>query len=503
MPGVFFPQCRVALSVIFDGFGRQDDDSRATWFHIIPRSCSVHLTGYKEADTFSLEFDAAALPFSPELIRSCAVEIYLFGTQGLGNVPAVDASSSALRIGFGDDSFFTDFLASQRVTPAPTLIGLVDNANFEYSESGRTFRMDGRDYTAILLDKQWPSGERVPLGDPLNVTVQKLVNKGLSRNIYDPIKGTHQVATPVNTLVVEYVGTDGIVTSGVPATVTQKTVKIPKAGAHGSKTKKRGLPVKSGKSYWDVIYELCLHHGHICYVKGNKVIISTPKVLSDRARERIRAMAYGQNLSQLSVERHLGRETVPQIVVTGYDTKTRKRLVAKFPEKYKGKQTGIETYKEEQRIYTLGGVDSEGELKKFARLAYENLAISEAKVRFKTRDLKDLQQKDLLTLRPGDPVELKFNAFNDEDMRQLSEAGREKRLIEVGYSPEVAALVAREYTRIKQFSRAFYTKSVDIDWSLEDGIVIGAELVNFIAEQRDGLNENSLNMVGGTDVATT
>jgi hypothetical protein len=462
MPGVFYPMCLATLKVVFDGFGGAD--SEPTVVDVRPRTATVHMNGYREADTFELDFDASAFPFSPELVRSMGVELHLFQTSGM------------------DDEVLDPYQEDESLAIA----GLVDEAKYHAGHEGRSFHITGRDYTALMIDKQWDATKRVPVGLPLDVVVQQLVDEA-----------SHASKTG-RILTVKVVGTDSVPTLGAVNSresalttagkyrVSKKgKLKVPTTGKAHVHTNKKGVPQKGGSNYWDVIYRLCIRHGFIVFVRGTDVIISTPQTLTEATEGRLRKVAYGRDLRSLDVERKLGKETVPQIEVTSYDPVTMTAISGKWPDKPKEKTTGIGTKSNETRLVVVHGINDPGELTKLAKMYYDNLARAEGSISFTTKDLKDLDGNDLLFLRPGDPVQLGFDSLNEEEYRSLDEIARYDKLLSLGYADNVAWLIATEYDKIDQFRQPFYTKDVEFGWDVDDGITISVKALNFVSPGRD------------------
>ncbi len=466
MAEIYYPQCRAILSVVFDGFGikngivdpfdANNGDSAPTVIKVVPRDATVNLTGYKEADTWSLNFDAKALPFNPDLIRAINVEIYMFDAK------SVHATVEA-------------FATEEHLLVA----GLADNASLEASGSGRSFTCDGRDYTALLLDKHWDPRVRVPTGVLISKAVQDIVNIAV------------QAARTGNTLKVEYVSNKD----------------EPVVGQYRTKTNKKGKPVKSGENAWDVIYKMCLTEGLVVFVRGFKVIITDPQTLTLQNANKARKVAYGRNLTSLKLDRKLGKEKTPQVAVTSYSSRQRGSIKAYFPEAKDAISTGIGTKQDDVVNYVVDGVDDVTVLKRYAETMYNNLARGEAKIAFSTRSLADLsghtyevdsvvggaqtatlvQQAalNMLGLRGGDPVVIGFDPFNEVLMESSTPDQRYAYLREQGYSQAVASLVSTEYDRIDQFKRPFYCRDVQVNWSAKDGITLDVEAINFVSLTRD------------------
>lgn len=465
------------LKVVFDQFGGNDSKPLVI-DGIEPKSATVHFNGYRDADTFEMEFDAKRLPFSPELIRAMEVQISMF-----------DAGSMS-----------TDPRTLARDPKNLMISGLVDNASIHYSSQGRTFRVDGRDYTSLFLDKPWDPTKRVPTGRSLMETLQELADQATFREETGPDGKKRRVGADLQVVFVgspeDYRNMENALVGerSVTATVGQSKVDkkgkitVPTTGQGHSKSNKRGIPQKEGMNYWDVMYRLCVQHGFICYVRGHLVVLSTPNVLTAaNAETTVRHIAVGKNVSYLDIQRHLGRETVPQIVCSGYEKGTGKLIKAAFPENYKGRLTSVGTRTEEKRFYTFGQIRDQEALRAIAKAKYQSLARTESTLRVGTRDLESLNGMNLLSLRTGHPVAISFEFFNREDLRKNPQAAYSK-MISEGFAPEVAALVANNLDKIKQFHLPFYTKQVEVSWSTEDGINIDIEAVNFVSVKRDDVD---------------
>src|ERR1043165_3106032 len=88
----------------------------------------------------------------------------------------------------------------------------------------------------------------------------------------------------------------------------------------------------------------------------------------------------------------------------------------------------------------------------------------------------------MLKMRSGDSVEIKWDAFNSEIMMSPSVTKEQKitTLLSLGYSYEVAALVADQYVRLDYFRQPFYVKEVNFTWDYSQGISVDVEAMNFI-----------------------
>jgi len=72
----YYPRAWAVMRVYFDDF--TGEGSKSIEIETVPSEMTVHLNGYRQADTFDLSFDARHLPMTPELIRAIGVSLYLF-----------------------------------------------------------------------------------------------------------------------------------------------------------------------------------------------------------------------------------------------------------------------------------------------------------------------------------------------------------------------------------------------------------------------------------------
>lgn len=511
-PRIFRPQARVVLQVIFDGYGPSARDSAPLVIPVLPKSVTVHINSYKQADSFDLVFDAGDLPIDPRLIRAGAAEIYIFNAPSGDDSmrvlsrkqPLVDADPGGLR---PRDPLET--IGLELGTPAskdaftfgnkPRIVGLFDDDSIELSSSGKWVSIKGQDYTAFLAGIQFPpmpngTARRVPTGKRLDLIVADLVRD----------------ADPDEHLVVEVRGID-------PAS-------LPIVGAKELHGGKRGIVVEAETSYWDVIYKLTERHGFIAYVDGLSVVISRPKTITDKDTANIKRMAWGKNLEHLTLKRHLGKEQAPTVVVKSYDPRSGKTLTAEYPEgsisravsldasgqskrgkvklerrvktsSTRNKKTGkVKTTvreRDEYQIVQVYGVTDPEALKRIAENRAHLLGKAERSVTAVTRDLHDLRYADILGVSAGDAFWIEWDEFNRELLADpaLSEDQKARHLVARGFNAEVANEIARRYALLEGLDRPLRFKEGTIEYDAENGISIEMELQDFMVI--DGIRADS------------
>lgn len=475
--GLYYPRCAAVLSVVFDGFASSgESDSRPTVVYLdgspdqgpAPRRASVHLNSYAKADTFELEVLAKALPVSPELIRAIQVEIYVFQTDGLEKDIGKYATEENL-----------------------VLAGLADEGEID----AESVRITGRDYTALMLDKAWPPTKAIPVGRPIDQVIQDLVDEASQARVTGRILKVEYRAPVAQALATGAAGVSGAAATssgdkkaGVNRKQKSSPKKKPSAGEQSTKTNKKGLPQKGG-SYWDVIQKLALRHGLICYVHGTTVVLDQPRGLTERTNGEAPQLVYGKNLQGIQATRKFARAALPQFTAYGYDDKERRQVQGKWPPDAPKRPSGLGATLDTTEILTAPpGIHGKDALTEYCKSYYEARSRAEGKVHFRTRSLRDTEQRDLLqTLRPGHPVRLEWDHVQGSgELRRMNTEQRYGRLLELGYSREVAQAVANGYERLEQVNdRALYLREVSFDWSKDGGITIEGDAVNYVVEVRD------------------
>lgn len=468
--GLYYPRCAAILSAVFDGFGAESRDSKPTVLCLdgspgsasAPRRATAHLNSYAKADTFEIEFLAKALPVSPELIRAVQVELYLFQTDGLERD------------------------ISKYCTPENLLIaGLADEGEIDEE----SFKLTGRDYTALMLDRPWPPTKVIPIGRPLDQVVQDLVDEASQAKLTGRVlKVKYMADAPISTSSSDRAAGVSRKSQQPKKAAAKKPKKKPNSGDHSTNTNKKGLPQKGG-SYWDVIQKLALRHGLICYVKGTEVILDEPTGLTVRTYDDAPHLVYGRNLKSIRASRKFARAALPQFVAYVYDDKARKQVVGKWPQDKQLRSNGFGAMLDTSEIITAPpGTRSAEAASEYCRSYYEARARAEGKLHFSTRALRDLDGNDMLQrLRPGHPARIEWDHVQGSgELRRMDRQQRAGRLLELGYSREVANLVADGYERLEQVNdRPLYCRELTFDWSKDDGIQIEGEAVNYVVEVRD------------------
>lgn len=442
---IFYPRAGAQLTIAFDARGGQN--KIFTIDHVRVKSAKVSRNGYHEADTWSLQFDSRILPLDPEGIASMAVRIYMWDSGG-------------------DDN------KEWQIDDNEMIIGLADVDTLKIGNDER-LSCNGRDYTAVL-DAEWDSKIHVPAGVTLDKAVQFVADKAA------PPGSTTRFSV-----------------------VWNASIDPVNSGGAARSTKKKGLWIKPGKTTWDVIYDLVIQHGFIVFIRGTKIIISDPRTQTAQSLAQAPRFTHGRDLLSFEMERKLAKERVPQIKLVYWDVKQKKTFEVLYPTHGQKITTGLGVKKNEVETVPAPVYchDRDSALR-FAKMRWELLSRSETTYKIETRHLKipgetsssvpetgqefrDTTEFDLLKLREGDAIGVKFDPFLGDQMRSMDFSQRVGFLESLGYPPSLCAFIATNIERINQFRQPYYTRRADFDFDQRDGLKIEIEAVNFAFERRE------------------
>lgn len=411
-----------------------------------PREADVGLNGFYEADTFGITLDSRILPFDPDQIAYAAVRVYMWDSQ-------------------------KDLSVSEWATQANEMIrGLVDDIDTTTVGEDNAVKFTGRDYTALLADAEWDPKNKVKSGGFLNDVVQSIADE----------------AAPEGTRARFEV-------------VWQGEDDPPLCGGLQRGTKKKGMWVKPGKSYWDVIWDLCIQHAFTARVEGSRIIIDEPITQTRQSLQDAPRLIYGQNLNELSIRRKFSREVVPQIVIRAWDPVTKKRIEVMYPKKRNVQITGTDALgtpltakKDEQMFFPApAGVFDREALLRHARNRFYHMGRGETVYTMTTSALwidgsQPGQEINMLQLRPGYAIGIHFDPFNQQQLRQMEDTGqRVQHIISLGYSGAIANFVANNFERMELFKQEYYFNRGSVSYSIDDGIEIEIEACNFSYEVKE------------------
>lgn len=472
----YYPQGVMTLRVLVEDFGTKSARLQTpVVFSVIAKRIRVSLNSYNEADTFEATIDYKQFPFDPRIIRSCGVSIHVEDRKKLFKT--------------------TNALNFIEPTENNTIfIGFVDTDRLSFSEEAREVMLEGRDYTALLLDREY-LGKPVATSSPLDVVIRELLNELDETKVVngEPNKG------------LEIQNLTGLT---VFPTLAQLAPDLGEdSGVKNSRSK---------RSYWDMIQNLVEKAGLISYVSLDKLIITRPRNLYDRKKAKI--FIYGVNLSDLEFERKLGRLQGFNVKVVCLNPEGKDLLEARIPEQASEEwakdigvirkavtikkkaivKNGQEQPEEEEPApyitFRVSDVANFPALVNIGEKIFEELGRQQIEGSLTTKEMLLVDNEnnffDVTKFRIGTPIEIDIAQGDLEGLPPLQKIeniqARKQAiyqfLVGQGYPLKVADIFAESLAR---FDTPFYTKAVDFTLDQETGWQMKLDFINFIELPRE------------------
>ncbi len=357
-------------------------------------------------------------------------------------------------------------------------------------DTNRIVRLEGRDFTSLLIDQKYK--EQVPIAEdkPLDVAI---------RGFLATFPATREIE------IVNRTGPAGATITD-PLPILGNYAKDPTSKLANSKN------TSAKESYWDIIQGAVNRAGLICYIDLYKLIITTPRNLYDKTKDL--KFIYGQNVKSLTFKRKLGRQK-------GFNIRVRSRsgtevIQANIPEE--ATQDWCNSFgipKEPVRIPVLtdkGVVDTTtSQIAPYITFPIPKIAKKEALVSIGQTVFEDYSRQqmegglethemvghagvtpddpnwkvyDFTKLDIGQPISIEIEMDDIANISRLATvAERTTYLLQRGYAPEVASIFAES---MGKFSPRFFTKSYKV-MTDEGGFRLNIDFINIIETSYRGL----------------
>jgi hypothetical protein len=479
-------------------------------YDIEPYEFSVELNGPREADTASVSFPRAKMPFDPQIIRSATLQIFagVFSSREVGEAMQ-SPGARGVRI--------PDIVPPGRPFAGQSneiFRGFVDDWDIKLGDGQSIVQIKARDSTGFFMDAEIPEN---PLkGLPKDLTIDKII-KGM---LLGPaaINSTGLYAGASIRGLPGAMGTAVVVETSRPVP-TLAEIKPPTwFTQRGTAAKGRRQAANSKKmKFWDFITDLCVAAGLKAYVRPGRIpqfveglgfgLPAAEIVITDAATYyagtggEIRTFAWGHNVRELSIKRKLGGVPVPTIEVRSFDIVTRKQIIGRYPPKAKRRvnkatPTG-KGDREEVTVYELdelSGPRAEDQANEAARHIYDALARGEFEGMLRTTALSAIPANednelaaDMLYLRPGDTIRVITDPAREEygvvtfegRLRAMSVNQFFELLRSQGFDDAVA-LAAANATYDPRVQREFFVQSFGITWDKDRGFAFDLGFINYL-----------------------
>ena len=498
------------------------DERTSFIFSIIPKICTVELTGPRQSGKFSAVLDFRDLPLDPRLVAAAASLIH-FGTV----TPTEFAAGMTGTFGAGERvTSILETIDESGGQRADTLamVGVVDDWKVSHDRKGSEVFISGRDLTGVLLDSPilLPTVAKLDLRKPIGDVVKQVMSFHPQGSTIAPFVRVADATT----------WPDG----KIPSPGLESAVARNRKGARKNKSQHS---TNSGKlTFWDVITRLCFLVGAIPEFKGQFLEVRPARSRYIQAKRagfdpniptpfangefrdvdgeqlNVRRLLYGRNIEDLELERKLSGRKAQVVEVVGFDPSIKARgtdkvIRERFPvgafnprtgttNKLPSKRSpsGKNDQQEVLRIPVPGIVDRV-QLRRIAEALFNEIMRNEIRGSVRTRNLASLggdnEDPDLLRLRPGDALELGTDVSSlgsippivselttqqgvsfEEAVKRLTNRGLDERLARI--------IVATSRGEIIQLQSLFYTENVRFDWraGANGGIKVAADFKNYL-----------------------
>jgi hypothetical protein len=474
---VYYPQAAMTLRILWEDFGEVQSSKLQQVYSlpIIARRVTVNINDYSQADTFDAEIDFKQFPFDPRAIRACGVTIHMENLKALVDDPTHERKIQAKAGSTTDEKKQGNVI----------FVGFADDDEIDFDDQKRTVRLQGRDYTALLIDRKYVKPGPLDVSKKLDVLISSLLKE---------LKETEEIALDLR------------VKKELPV-ISKFATSLEDLAAIRNR--------KHDESYWDIIQDLVHRVGLIAYIELDKLVLTEPRALYDRAKGV--HFVYGKNIKNLKFKRKLGRKKNFNVDVRCFNPENKDEpvITAKIPAqatKEWGDATGIPIGKDlviptinpdgsagaGKPAPTVGflipNIHNKPKLIEIGQNIYEEMSRQQIEGSFETMDMESDSQAgtcfNLLGLRIGTPLKIQVDqgdlegitrivSANGGARKQKSIAATRDFLIRRCYDQSIAEALALTLNN-PRFNSPFFTKGVQFTLDSESGFKIKVDFLNFI-----------------------
>lgn len=469
---------------------------------VLPKMATIERNDIRTADTASVDIDFRDLPVDPRSCRSVFVELVV------GSVDSIDYATGIAGLlrtseGLGDFDLPTSIVPRSEdqdlVAEGTTrFVGFVDDWRVRHDDSGDMVTLTCRDMSSLLIDT--PLGnDRINLDVPLDRGVQELVDSSVSSRgirVLFGSPGEPELAP-------------------IPASSISRALK----GRKGRRSKK-GKAGGQQASMWDHITDVCTQVGLVPIFRGYTLNLMRPRTFW-QGRTTAARVIYGRDVHNLEVSRKLAGVAQPTLEIRCYDPTIGRTRWARAPVKPGVRSNGIfgktnpprnaraarvqPSGKAQDTIQTrtVDGITDNDVLLRVAEAIYEQIGRQEIEGSFETKELRTVNDFDLLNLQSGDPVEVlvaRPNQYADQgnedntapggtisnlqELHEMSIARRAQFLESLGWDPETALRLSEAQERI-DLSATFRVKVARLRWTIDNGFDLALDFINYLVARVD------------------
>lgn len=458
---IYYPQSAVVIRVYWEDFGSPKDilSKEMVLDPIVPKSVEVEINSVNEADTFKMDLDYKTFPFDPRTIRALGVTIHMEDVE----------------------TIFDNRGVQKKITPSEEniiLVGFADENKINFSSEDRTVSIEGRDFTALLIDQKF-------FAPPPNLTLKLDI---LMKQLIDSVKGAESIEIQNNT------GED----LPIPSSILTDINKL--AGKKNS---------RKNDTVWDVMQGILRKLALKGYIDKDKFIIDKPKN-AYTGRNGFTQFVYGLNLSSLEFERKIGRFRGVNIKAVGLSFEDKSLITAEIPKESTDPElikrfgnTPIQVKKlgadgkplsdqtAEYITFPVSNVKDKAHLITVAEQIFYEYSRQQLEGRLSTKEMllpervfndgkttKEIRKVNFSSIKNGSPIEIFMSVDDMKEISQISSLNEKKKyLINRFYSPQVAEALATSMNRI---STPFIVRSATFKIDSDNGFEMDIDFLNII-----------------------
>jgi len=466
----YHPQAVASLRILLEDNGASDPTLKQEYnLNITPKSLRVTINDYTKADTFSMELDYKNFPFDPRTIRAVGVSIFIEDQKTLW-----DTNRQEFKI--IEPKSDTPTEASNAI-----FLGFADDDSIRFDEDDRTVTLEGRDFTALLIDE--PYDDRGPIS--LTTNLENVIAGLLTR-----LPSTREIKVIVDPKI-----------DDLPTLAQFYPDFNPLAGTRSK---------RKNETYWDIIQDLARRAGLIIYMELDKLKITKPNALYDP--DELKQFVWGKNLRTLSFKRKLGRMKNFNVGVRSLNIEKKEVLEAIIPADASlswsltngvPRKTVTITKllpngdKEEKNapviMFRIPDIANKEALVAIGESLFEELGRQQIEGTLETNDMCTIEgdvggsalipnkrgvEFDITKIRNATPIEISIDQDDISAISKLkSQAERRKYLLARCYEPLTAEVFSKT---MGKFGTKFYTRAVDFKFDGTNGFSMSLDFINFI-----------------------
>ena len=458
---VYYPQAAVTLRVYWEDFGNPSGilNKEMVLKPIIPKNVEVEINSVNEADTFKMELDYKFFPFDPRTIRALGVTIHMEDVESIFDKRGVQKKL----IPSDDNKIF---------------LGFADENTIQMDSENRVVRIEGRDYTALLIDQKF-------FAPPVNLALKLDV---IMKQLIDLVKGAEDI------LIENRTGES----LPSPSDIQSDLSKLA-----GKKNSRKNATV------WDVMQSTLRKLALKGYIEGDKFVIDKPRN-AYIGTQGYTQFVYGLNLSSLEFKRKIGRFRGVNIRVVGLSFEDKELISVDIPKeatsqdlvtRFGNKNIQVKQLSSDGKpladkdgefiTFPVSGVKDKAHLIKTAEELFFEYSRQQLEGRLATKEMtipervytegiatQRINKIQFSKIKNGTPIEVFMSVDDMKEISELSSKNEKKKyLISKFYADDVAEALATSMNRI---STPFLVRAVTFRIDKENGFDMDVDFLNII-----------------------